>query len=736
MFGNFRKLVFNKYFFKGLFYTFLFVTLLNCGLLFNIPNFFNIEFFDDLSKPVENNITLSLFIGLITIFILFFTFVQFVYSKQSLPSEIIRKYIFEDKISNYYVSILFSLALILGYFSFFENEIYILNKLLSFIFIIFSVLFSLVYFFWLVENVTAVGIISIIMKKFRFDEINKIDKQSYDRLMKFNKNLNSIDRKMKFSKPDYIWDAFALDTPFTITERKGIIKEINLSDLEKIFLPYKDVIKKITINVEIGNYFPRYEQLSDRIPKTVLLSVETFDSEVIPKKDIAKIKELIEKKDDGKFNAKVENCFIFEEKSNIYSENIILIEDLLLFFLNAIEKEPSEAEKIIERLSSFILKEINKYKEQNWLKKIGLRENLYLEFIKITNEQIKYRNIDSIKLYVILSFIYSFRNLAFKNKSAKIISSLLDLLFTLFYRILLDTKNFNSRLSLIILHIQEITISSLGYGPNAPTLKEFCKHWTSFYKPLIVETINRITIVFYYFIKYYHRREEEDNYYILLSNSQQILNILTPLEHWEPVEELFISHPTNRSIRDRRNEFIKYLAEKIVILSIISFKRVTEKNLPKWLLFEIAFPMAKYCNTSAKHEVNAYEFLNQLFFDFNSYRPTELLFSEEFEINKIHESGAYTPNYYNFNKFWFAFAIYTVKEIRNYNEGFRIIPYKFLKKTEFEKDCIKTFISQIDDFDEMVTNLFDLQDEQYEDIKTRIKTHLKKLLMENNETIN
>lgn len=713
------KIIRNKSFLYSIIIAPLVFILLNIGLIFNIPNIVNIapKFVSALAEPVTNEITLTLFTTLITIFVLFFTFVQFSFSRANLSGDIIRKYIIEDENSFRYIGYQFSFTLILGYFTISPN-IHKLNNTLCIVMVLISVSYSVVYFFWIINNVSAKSIFQIILKKLKFEEISRIEKEAYSELSNYQKLLTNKKLSIKVNTNVYL-DLFLSEHYPIYSERRGFIKRIDIDSIDALLSPFNEVINKIIIDVKIGEYIPKYEPLHERSPKTTLMRIE----KKLPKNEVDEIKqkEFIEKLEKTEIYRKLVDSFQTEDKKSVYKNNLSLIEDLLSFFIDAIEKEPTEADKLLDLFTSFIIDNIELSEDSNWVKEIGLSENLFIKIIGLMEDDVKSKEIENYKFETLLSIIYSFRNLAVKHKSFKLLAAIMDLAQLIFNKITSDSSKYNSRISIIILHLQEISLSTIVYGSPEPSLNDVCKNWSSFYYPLISKTITSAISSYYLMIKYFHRRDDRDNYYNIIPNTQYLLNLLSPLNHFKPFEELSFSHPYIYSKKER--EIVNGFAREIVYTAILIFIKVKREQLPNWLLYEIAFPICKNCNSPSKYKFNSIDILNDLFYSNSFNYPYYSILSDEFETNKIHESGAYTPVTFNIDLFWFTFSIfYKLNDKKFFPNAVRL-------KTEYSLSRISAYNTQIDNYkSDFIMKLFNISAGQLDQFMTEYKKHIEYIL--------
>ena len=238
-------------------------------------------------------------------------------------------------------------------------------------------------------------------------------------------------------------------------------------------------------------------------------------------------------------------------------------------------------------------------------------------------------------------------------------------------------------------------------------------------------------MAFYLLIKSEVRKERSDQK-ILLENAQQLINFLSPINHWKPVEELAFEDSPH--FQKEHHRIVKSHGENILHLAVLIFKYVREGKLPINSITNIAFPLVDNCHTIKKFAISSEEFLDDFFFSYEFRELTSSFLQEEFEGNKIHEAGAYSPLIYSFRDFWLTYSLY-----RGIRAEYRIL-YKqsFIpsadkdEKTTFSKSMIFGMINRLQTISvKDLTKWLNKDEEFVREVMMKYGVHLRQLFNEN-----
>lgn len=363
-----------------------FALIINLGLIFDIPNQFPSwdGIITYLSIERENSWISNLFLGSITVFIIFFGVAPLTYSMQYIPSHLSRKYILKNKKTYYYFAIEFSFAGVLAFFSH-SNTIRNLNIFLCILFLLLSVIVSVCYFYWLTKVINVENFFSLILNKIDFSSLEKVEeplKQSRDNfkrdLGKFNNLfLTETEKEGEF--------AFLISHPYRIfTPVKGLVKSININGIYKLLKGIENDIYKIVININIGDSLPRpeYRELPGQTPDSLLLTVclkgaaiaDSADKDEQLEQQILYVK---------KREIKLIQCFEIDERQNLFYEYSKILDDLLLLYTQVSMSNQIASKYLLQHLESFILKEYFESESGSWETEIGIKQDIFNSTLRL-----------------------------------------------------------------------------------------------------------------------------------------------------------------------------------------------------------------------------------------------------------------------------------------------------------------------------------------------------------------
>jgi len=678
------KVIFNKeWFWRGIIIPIVFTIIVNLGLIFTIPNKFdlidNVTVY--LSKTLSNDYSLQILIGLFTVFVVFFTFAQFSYSNKAIPTSTIRKYIIEADETVAYLGLQFGFVLVLSYFSFIHKlELHYLNIFLNLFYLILSALLSVVYFFWLTKHIQSSYVFKLILNHLNIDEITETEGECQKKLEKYNKQISSIKTSLKVKLSDPL--GFLPSQSMVIkTEKEGIVSNIDLCALVKMFEPFSDRIFEFIVDLKIGDFIPKYAPLPNLKAETALIKIILKNSP-----DDSKNENLIKFLDDKR--EEIEDKFTIEEGS-LYKENRIYIRDLMDFYLFTAVNGKSDLKDLIDELNSFLIREFKKAEQNKWSNEIGLVEGFYLEFIRIIEDKIRNPELTTEIIEAALSLIYMLRLFAVRNKSLRLMKGIIKLLNILLYHIIDKGLEHKFYLSTLILYIKEVTIQSIE--EKNISNKDFLEFQNEFYSPVIFDSIDQAITTFTHLLSHFKKIGIDEGETIIIENGNQLIDFLFPLNHWEPMDTLIINQEENSSTL--LESVGNYLARNLIYLAIFAFYKIYNRRLPDELLRILSFSLADNCNTIFKYSNSNLDIINELIYDYGFNNPRSTIFSELFNSSGIHEYGAHTPSTLSFARFWIAYSFYLK------NTGKQFIPSKKPNESHFSRILLKQILWELDHLD-------------------------------------
>ncbi len=678
------KVIINKVsFWRGIIIPIVFTIIVNLGLIFSIPNKF--DFIDNvseyLSKTVSNDYSLQILIGLFTVFVVFFTFAQFSYSNKAIPTYLIRKYIIEADVTVFYLGVQFGFIIVLGYFSLIDKvEIHRLNVFLNLFYLLLSAALSVVYFFWLTKHIQSSFVFKLILNHLNIDEIAVSEGECQKKLEEYNNQINSIKTSLKIKLLDPL--GFLPSQSIVInTEKEGIISNIDLAALVKMFEPFSELISELIVDLKIGDYIPKYEPLPN-------LKAETALIKLILKNSLEDAKNRNLKKFLDENREIIENKFTMDE-GLLYKENISYIKDLMDFYLYTADSGKDELKDLIDELNSFLVREFKKSDKNKWSNEIGLVEGFYLEFIRIIEDKIRNPELTTEIIEATLSLVYMLRLFAVKNKSLRLMKAIIKLLNILLYHILDKGLEYKFYLSTLILYIKEVTIQSIE--EKNISNEDFLEFQNEFYSPVIFDSIDQAITTFTHLLSHFKKIGIDEGETIIIENGNQLVDFLFPLNHWESIDSLIINQEENSLTL--LESVGNYLARNLIYLAIFAFYKIYNKRLPDELLRILSFSLTDHCNTIFKYSKSNLDIINEFFYDYGFNNPRSTIFSELFNSSGIHEYGAYTPSTLSFAKFWIAYSFYLK------NTGKKFLPNNKPNENHFSRILLQQILWELDHFD-------------------------------------
>jgi len=682
------------------------VFIFNIGIIFNIYN--QIPFLDKyiiwLSQLKHNSISLSLLIGISGSLIVFFTLVPIVYSLRSIPLKILRSYIFKHRSTKKFFSLQLSYLLLMGFFTIFD-VLPIIDIIICILLFIASIITSIVYFFWFSEFLSFENIIRTIINKIDFKGLEKFEIDIKKEKSEFN---NQIENNQSFlvSDEEDFFLSITRNQYSILDDRIGLVKNINLNEIIKILNNENIRFKKLKLNVKIGDSLPKPEYFSiPGITPTYNILTFYFDSEDDLQSSLLAIK---------KNENRIKSYFLINKDEDKFGYYKSTIDDIFLCIEKVLYSDDILFKIILENLEFLIYKEYF-IDSKEWDIKTSIKQDIF----KYTLDRLidlSRNGLTNIQFNSIIKFLYHVNSLSIKNKSLLLTKSVLDFTDILFFKVFTLTKGYNPSLASYILNINELTfrsgISSIVESENE---EDFRNSFQELYEPIIYTGIRSAILSYSYIIEYFYIRHPIESKKYLTINGQYLVDFLTPLYHWRT---------NNDEDKLWKIKISKYLGKYLVYLSILMFKEFEENSFNKYLLINVALPLANKCNNFSKmYHIKAIEFLDEFFFSHKFNFPIDYPESRWFEI-PIHEASAYTPHFYGFYKYWLVLSIY--RKINNKS----FIPSKLLDSNNIrDLQNFKKYLNNINDKDLFeIIKILNIDEESGKNIFFEYKDHINNLL--------
>lgn len=609
----------------------------------------------------EDSIAIPILGIQVTVFVLFFAFAQYSLSSREINSNIIRKYILKDKKTLQLIAFQLSFSLILSFFSYCE-KLNIVEKAIVLIIIPLSLFQLMIYFYWVVQTMNPKELFEMVLERFIKENIEKNIKHLNRKRKKINKSINTFNKKnlcfsVRIIKDNEDKTKDDKDNIVIVTTKLGLVTGVDIKKIVKIIKVHRHDVAEIIICKKIG------EQLSnDNLVLKIILRSGT---------DKVVFQQNIKEKLTGCFNIKPEN--------ELNEENYNAIRDLVFFLSKAISYNSDNTKEIIQ----YFINSLDGQFEQNH-ENLSLLEHIYSLLIRSINEKFYDIQVDILDFNAIEHLTYFIAKNAYKYNSVKILEVLLQFHEDLFTDLIINTEKNANHITIIIDRIQNSYLENMIDAFENGSTKTLSEQWSSDYIQFIEEILKMCAAMLQLMILSFYKRNPEDNRIILIQNAAAYLNIFKNLSCSKLIDELRIKK--NGELKKIDALFVSYT----FMFTIIVFKNVEEKKYPKWLLFDLAFPLCINCRTLLNNEKDKDIFIIDYFMN-----PTIThghIYSEGLIINKIHRTGGDVQEFYNGNKFFLSLLFWWNKSQKIDNLTASIDSY--LKKNPKENENLQNEISK------------------------------------------
>jgi len=636
---------------------------LNIGLIFKIPN--QIPTFKVLvsvfSQLRENNLTVSLLIGTGAISLFFFSIVPLLYGIQYIPLKIIRKYILFNNRTMRYLLTQFEIIVVLGVFSYYHN-LTNWTIAISILYFVWSILKCLYFFIWVTKIIVPKELFTLILDAINFKDIDKSSIRLKDPKEQFETSLKNYAGFYETKSNEL--DILFRQSISIRTHNKGLVSQIDLKEIDEILQEKRSDIDKVVFHVKISDLIPDPSSPYDQTSKKPQLLISILPKLDEPKKDgeffsdnieqdkFSEISKYIEKNE-----KELEKCINIDSSKSSFANYLEIISDLLSVYEKGVAVDISVAQDFLENMNDFIYSEYEKSDNRKLFLRFRIINDMFQKILERITEIQKY-DPTSILLSDILTTLYSLKNLAIAQENTELIYSILNVLNDIFRRKLIYSNRYSFHLPIHLLYIQEITFSyEMTKKLEEDNEKDFKNNWSKLYSPIINKGIESATIGYLGYLRWAYKQNKIDSEFYLINNAQFLIDFVKPIINWNIFEQN--NTELEKFWAEQQTIKMRILARNILYISIIIYKKVQEKELPEKYIWKLSFPFADYCNNIGKYKsIKSEEYLSDYFYDYEFKTPYGSYLSEWFEVNPIHEAGAYTPRYYNFDSFWFSLSIY------------------------------------------------------------------------------
>jgi len=452
----------------------------------------------------------------------------------------------------------------------------------------------------------------------------------------------SESKKIVDKKEDYLADLIFEKSAIGIrSKKKGLLINIDIEQINKIFSPIDDQINKIGSPCKIGQNIDNDDELLTIIPK-----FETIGDGEIKKSDVNKT--ILEKE------SEILSCFEFDPTISEYYE---ITNDILLIYENNLISDVKIAQIFLKVISNWIYDKYNEISE-NRISSPLLRTIVSANILELFIDKLGELPDESIDLLIsdVLDVFYHIRYLSLLIGESAPLLSVFDNLNNIFRQRYLSANRYSFHLPIQILYIKELMFSY-------EMLKNFNKDkFEKIIKPILFKGKEASIWAYLTFLRWPYIRPKDELDYYLKTNAQFLIDLLNSLVHWDEFFDIELDYDPKITLQQWIVNQINSHGRNILFIAVVIYKLVQENKLPKECITEISFQLANNCNNSGKYlGVRNENILDDCFYSYDFNTPTTSALNDWFEMNPIREAGSYTPAYYNFNSFWVSLSLYRRK---------------------------------------------------------------------------
>jgi len=626
-----RKLLVFLFFISPILITFI----INIGLIWEFTNqitFVSAEI-NYISTGIKFSGLANLLIGVTTSIAVFFGFAPIVLSLNTVPLYIIRKYLLKHNVTYRFFAFQASVGFVIAFFASF-NSLARLNIYWCFILFFASFTASVLYFYWLSKALSTQEIVSMIFEK--MDPRILIPKEE-----KYAKKRKKLEDQNNFE--DLLF-GFEINNPWSglsnpnirINEmRTGLLDHIDLNTINALLEPVNQHITTVEFSANLGDYLPKtlaFDYTQEKTPYALLtIYFVDDDSREAAENHIQEVEEKLKKA-------------VTIKSDKDYKRIHDKLDHILDIYEYSIKSGSDDFSLILDALNDYLFERYNEPKTLN------SSFNYEEEILKYTTDKlISYskRELTDDHLDALFVFAYSLMRFAIKNKSLHLINAVYRLINTTLFKTISNSGTNQPKLLSFGLNIHELVFRCGSYSiQEEQDPDSFREDIRSFYNPLIYQGLHAAVTNYGHLIEFYTIRNEIVSEKYLVRNAQYLIDFLNPVFFWQPEE-----------LQDWKENLSNHLSKYLLYLSMLIFKKCTEGELPEKLLRKIALPFVDYSNNFFKDRIQVKDLLNAFFYDYNFCSPSNQPETDWFEF-KLHQSGTYSPSYYNFDKFWMSLSVY------------------------------------------------------------------------------
>lgn len=599
------------------------------GILFGLPCYVPSlsGVADYLYQPSNGEIPLQIMIGLATIDVVFFSFIQFGYSVRHVPATYVSDYILRDRKSILLISFGLSSVCVAAFFVA-SGWVFNVSDLLLSALVVVNIIAITWYFFWLVKAIKLENVVGIICGNIDLDLMGTLERNISAERDSMDALLERIRNKVKYEIRFSIGVLFpdAKDLTVRLNET-GVVNKIDFKKLTRLLSKTEDHLKAIEFMIVPGQpiQYQGFPFIS-LVPATYDVAHPTDDHREVAK-FVTEQSEPIRK------------CVnLLKEEYRALSKPM---NDILEVYQHVASHSFVDLDRVIDRLSEFL-------KDARWDHTAGgysVSSHLLKDFVQGFSAVTGGLTADQISSLVPL--IFAMKSKAVERNDLLFLTDILNLMNKILWETINTTQHYNPRIATFVLYYKEIAFSiELSKRIEGETKVQFYRSWTRYYSGLISSLIQSSFEIMYYLVQNFYKRPREEMRLYLLNNADDLVDILMePRYHWHNIDEA--------AMQEKEQEYAQHAFHwsLYVFRAYFWFDRVTPD-----IVTDIAFLLTTFSNRSMIYNVpQAMSLLGQFFFDESVLRSYPF---ERFEDPDLITAATHLGATVSTDEFWIAYNLW------------------------------------------------------------------------------
>lgn len=595
--------------------------ILNLGIIWDLPNHSGL--FESITGYLgsirQENHAVEISVGIATILVLFYGFIQFGYSLRFVPPIIVKKYILRHRISLLYTSSLLSFVVITSFFGI-STEIHYLNHLLALVFLCLAIGFSTLYFGWLVRKLSIKEMVKLILySPFLRDKGAAFFSQLSAEEQKVAALATRNGIVLRGQGTNALEGLVFEDHVIVLTERNGFVRSIDVELIRKI----ADKLRgQAAIRIELG--------VSVGMPSndSYLLGIKLM-------KDDKKLKHSLEAHRDD-----FRNCFKLDQVA--FEGLEAPVDDLIDVFEHLASESPRDLERMEKALREY-------FRRDDVVNEIITGKSYLLQSFVSKLEDATDRILTENEFGFVIATLFAMREQVIGLSDPKMMISIHRLMNSALWGALMGSIHYNRRIATHVLHLRDLTFvglyRSLESEPDEKALNESLKN---FYRPVVWSGIQSAGRSLYYLVKYSYHRPKDEVWRYIVHNANDLVGFLSAFPSVDKFDYI---------ISDFKTKAREELSREIVRFGAYLFlKSYYSSDVDSNLFRRVGAGMVNFVPADKYLQYQGKTFLDDLFYDYSFVMAAGDRY-REFEEPDIITTATSTGFQYDFSEFWIAVSI-------------------------------------------------------------------------------